>query len=48
MVGYIAGDMCGRGVCMAEGGMCGREMGACVAGEMATVVDSTHPIGMNS
>ena len=41
------GGMCGRGVCMAGGGMCGWE-GACVAGETATAADGTHPTGMFS
>ena len=30
-----------------RGSMCGRS-GACVAGEMATAADSTHPTGMHS
>ena len=41
------GGMCGRGVCMAGGGMFGWE-GACVAGETATAADGTHPTGMFS
>ena len=46
----MAGGMHGRGcawqgACMA-GGMHGR--GVCVAGEMATAVDGTHPTGMHS
>ena len=36
---------CMVGACIA-GGMHGSE--ACVAGEMATAVDITHPIGMHS
>ena len=48
----MAGGVCGKGACMA-GGMCGGGMhggggGACVAGEMATAVDGTHPTGMHS
>ena len=40
------------GVCMAGGGMHGWGMrlggGACMAGDMATAVDGTHPTGMYS
>ena len=35
----MAGAVHGRVACMA---------GGCVAGEMATAVDSTHPTGMHS
>ena len=35
-----------KGVCMAKGG--GAWQGACVAGEMATAADGTHPTGMHS
>ena len=38
--GMHGGGMCGRGACMAGGG-------ACVAGETATAVDSTHPTGIH-
>ena len=34
------GDMHSKGACMVRG--------ACVTGEMATAVDSTHPTGMHS
>ena len=53
----VAGDMHGGGAYMAAGvhggGVHGRgDMcsggGACVAGEMATAVDGTHPTGMHS
>ena len=39
------GGMCGEG---RGGGMRGEAEGSCVAGEMATVVDVTHPTGMHS
>ena len=50
----VAGGVCGRGhawygVCMV--GMHGRGMhgrGACMAEEMATAMDGTHPTGMHS
>ena len=45
----MAGAMCGRGTYMAggawQGSMYGR--GACVAGEMSTAAESTHPNGMH-
>ena len=53
----MAGGVCGRGACVAEGGgMHGRAgvhggswRGAvCTAGKMATEVDGTHPTGMLS
>ena len=51
MVGGMHGRGAWQGLCMA-GGMHGREgmhgRGACMAGEMATAVDSTHPTGMHS
>ena len=48
-------DMCGGGACMAEA-MFGRGhawqghvwQGVCMAGEMVTAADSTHPTGMHS
>ena len=40
----MAGGMCGE-ACIA-GGVHGR--GACVAEEMATALDGTHPTGMHS
>ena len=40
------GGMCGRVCVCVAGGMCGR--GACLAGEMATAADGTHPTGMHS
>ena len=57
--GYVcvAGDMHGKGVCIAgghawQGGMHGGGMhggrGACVAGETATTADGMHPSGMHS
>ena len=57
--GYACqGPLCGRGACMAggmygKGAMHGRghawqEGHVCVAGEMATAVDDTHPTGMHS
>ena len=43
----------GRGVCVAGGGhawqgMCVLGGGVCVAGEMTTILDSTHPTGIHS
>ena len=43
----MAGGACMARVCVCGGGMCGRR-GACIAGEMATAVDGTHPTGMHS
>ena len=40
------GGMHGRGMHAWQGGMHGR--GACMAGDMATAVDGTHPTGMHS
>ena len=47
--------MCGRGACVAGGGLHGRGVaggvcgrGACTAGDMATAADGTHPTGMHS
>ena len=40
----MAGGMCGRG--SMAGGVHGR--GMCMAGEMATAADGTHPTGMHS
>ena len=40
------GGMHGRGACVA-GGVCGQGH-ACMAGEMATATDGTHPTGMHS
>ena len=49
----MVGGMCGRGGMHdsrwgmhGRGGVCGG--GACVAGEMATAADGTHPTGMHS
>ena len=43
-------DVCGKGVvhggACVTGGMHGKR--ACVAGEMATAADGTHPTGMHS
>ena len=43
---WLGGGMCGRGACMAEGDVCGREgmhvRGACVTGEMATEAGNAH------
>ena len=41
---YMAGGM--HGVCVCVWGVMGG--GACMAGEMATAADSTHPTGMHS
>ena len=57
--GVAKGGMHGRGACLVVGGVCmakGRQFmvggmcggGACVAGEMATAADGTHPTGMHS
>ena len=43
--GVCGGSMCGRGACMVEGHVLWE---ACVAGEMATAADGTHPTGMHS
>ena len=44
-------EVCGRGTCMAGGyawwGAC-MAVEACIAGEMATAVDGTHPTEMHS
>ena len=45
--------MCGRGACVAgghvwQGSRVLQGGGACVAVEMATAADGTHPIGMHS
>ena len=44
----VGGGMHGGGGVHGKGGMCGEGGGSCVAGEMATAVDVTHPTGMHS
>ena len=60
MTGGMAGGLCGGGyawqrvcmVCMVDGvhvrGYVWHGVQACVAGEMATAADSTHPTAMHS